>query len=105
MQPRKKFSSGPSSGPRSRGRFDDKKREGRPDRPGGGRFFQKKTCRFCADKSILDFKDMDRIRKFLTEKGKIIPRRITGNCAKCQRMLARAVKRARHAALVGFEIA
>ncbi len=83
---------------------EEKKREGRP-RSGGSRFFRKKVCRFCADKiDVLDFKERDKITKFLTEKGKIIPRRTTGNCAKHQRMLARAIKRARQAALVAFQI-
>ena len=90
-------------------RFGDKK-QGRPGSnaergPGGGRFFQKKTCRFCAERSeVLDFKDSEKIKRFLTEKGKIMPRRITGNCAKHQRILSRAIKRARHAALVAFQI-
>ena len=74
-------------------------------RPGGGRFFQKKVCRLCAEGiGVIDYKDTERIKRFLTEKGKILPRRITGNCAKCQRMLARAIKRARHAALIAFQM-
>ena len=86
-------------------RFGDKKREGRGGPERGGRFFQKKTCRFCGDRTaFLDYKDTERLKRFLTEKGKIVPRRITGNCAKHQRMLARALKRARHAALVAFQI-
>ena len=106
-------SSGPSK-PRFGGKTnkfgkktDDKKREGRggPGGPGGPRFFQKKTCRFCAERSnLIDFKDVDKLRKCLTEKGKIMPRRITGTCAKCQRSLVRAVKRARHSALIAFQI-
>lgn len=104
---RKPFqSSEGSSGPRpaGRGRFGDKKRDDRRGGPGGGRFFQKKVCRFCADKvAVLDYKDIERLRKFLTEKGKVMPRRITGNCAKCQRMLSRAIKRARHSALLAFQ--
>lgn len=69
------------------------------------RVFIKKTCRLCAEKSlVLDFRDMERLRRFLTEKGKIIPRRISGNCAKCQRKLARVLKRARHAGVVAFQI-
>ena len=80
------------------------------DRMGGPRHsrqrvFVKKNCRLCAEKATsVDYKDFDKIRRFLTEKGKIIPRRITGNCAKCQRMLARAVKRARQAGVVAFQI-
>ena len=97
----KKFPAKPSS------RFGDKKsaRPGFDRGPGGGRFFQKKTCRFCSDKSeSLDFKDVERIKRFLTEKGKVMPRRITGNCASHQRILARAIKKARHAALIAFQI-
>lgn len=80
-------------------------REGRgPDR-GRGRVFRKKVCRFCGEKgSAINFKDSEMIQKFLTEKGKIIPRRITGNCSKHQRVLARAIKRTRHSALVAFQI-
>ena len=93
-------------GARSSSRFGDKKRDDRRGGPGGSsRFFQKKTCRFCADRTAsLDYKDVERLRKFLTEKGKIMPRRITGNCAKCQRMLTRAIKCARHSALLAFQI-
>jgi small subunit ribosomal protein S18 len=50
----------------------------------------------------VDFKDIDRLSKFLTEKGKIMPRRITGLTSKQQRLLARAIKRARHSGLIGF---
>lgn len=106
---RKPFqSSGEGSGrggARSSARFGDKKRDDRRGGPGGSRFFQKKTCRFCADRvASMDYKDVERLRKFLTEKGKVMPRRITGNCAKCQRMLVRAIKRARHSALLAFQI-
>lgn len=71
---------------------------------GGSRFFQKKTCKFCADRTtFLDYKDTEKLTRFITEKGKIIPARITGNCAKHQRILARTVKRSRHAALLPFQ--
>ena len=74
------------------------------DRPQRGRFFRKKFCRFCGEKvAVIDYKEVERLAKFLTEKGKIIARRITGNCAKHQRALARAIKRARHAALLPFQ--
>lgn len=91
------------------GRFGggERKREPREGRggPGGFRFFQKKVCRFCQEKAnLVDYKDVEKLKKFLTEKGKIIPRRITGNCAKCQRMLARAIKKARHSAFVAFQV-
>ena len=87
--------------PPARGR---ESREPRESREGSrGRFFRKKTCRFCAEKgSLLNYKEVERLGKFLTEKGKIIGRRITGNCAKHQRVLAAAIKRARHAALLPF---
>lgn len=84
----------------------DRKRDSRFG-PGGGnpRFFQKKTCRFCSEKgALVDFKDTDRLKRFLTEKGKIMPRRITGNCAKHQRVLSRSIKRGRHSALIAFQI-
>lgn len=69
------------------------------------RFFKRKRCKFCADKvSSIDYKDFDRLRKHLTERGKIIPRRITGNCAKHQRQLTVAIKRARYMALLPYVI-
>lgn len=57
---------------------------------------------FCPDGRCFDYKDPDTIRRYLTEVGKIKPRRQTGNCARCQRELAREVKRARHLALLPF---
>ncbi|MDR0598857.1 MAG: 30S ribosomal protein S18 [Treponema sp.] len=79
-------------------------REG-DDRTGRGKgkvFFKKKVCRFCTQKLKIDYKDADTLRKFVTERGKILPRRITGTCAKHQRALAAAVKRARIIALLPF---
>ncbi|MEI8388862.1 MAG: 30S ribosomal protein S18 [bacterium] len=62
-----------------------------------------KPCSFCADKiDDLDYKDTIRIKRYLTERGKIIPRRITGNCSYHQRMLAQAVKKARETALIAY---
>ena len=105
MYPKRTQSSKP------KGRFGDKKKDfrGGSDSRGpegrGGRVFQKKFCRFCSERStVIDYKDVERLKRFLTEKGKIMPRRITGNCAKCQRILARAIKKARHTALVAFQI-
>lgn len=73
-------------------------------RPGGRRFSRRKVCQFCADKiDYIDYKDTKRIRKFMTDRGKILPRRITGNCAAHQRMLTNAIKRARVVALVPFK--
>jgi small subunit ribosomal protein S18 len=68
------------------------------------RFFQRrKVCRFCADSSIvIDYKDPRNLKYFTTERGKIIPRRISGNCAKHQRELCMAIKRARMLALLPF---
>lgn len=64
---------------------------------------KRKNCSFCADKvEVIDYKDAQKLRKYLTEAGKILPRRITGNCAEHQRMLARAVKRAREAGLLAY---
>ena len=64
---------------------------------------KRKNCSFCADKvEVIDYKDAQKLRKYLTEAGKILPRRITGNCAEHQRMLARAVKRAREASLLPY---
>ena len=64
---------------------------------------KRKTCSFCADKiDSIDFKDASKLRIYLTEAGKIIPRRVTGNCAAHQRMVAKAVKRAREAAIIDY---
>jgi small subunit ribosomal protein S18 len=66
-------------------------------------FYRKKVCRFCSDKiEHIDYKDIQTIRNFLTDRGKIIPRRISGNCATHQRALATAIKRARSIALLAF---
>ena len=70
-------------------------------RKGGGR--RRRVCRFCADKTIkIDYKDPQGIRYFITERGKIVPRRISGNCAKHQRQVCLAVKRSRNIALMPF---
>ncbi len=72
-------------------------------RNGKGRaFFHKRVCRFCANKAKIDYKDADGLRRFTTERGKILPRRITGTCAKHQRELARAIKRARAICLLPY---
>jgi small subunit ribosomal protein S18 len=68
---------------------------------GGGRLFQRRRpCRFCLDKASIDFKDVGLLRNFLTERGRIVPRRISGNCMGHQRELTVAIKRARHIALI-----
>lgn len=62
-----------------------------------------KICQFCADKNIvMDYKQIDLLRRFVTEEGKIRPRRQTGTCARHQRALAREIKRARHIALLPY---
>ena len=76
--------------------FDNKRR-------GGMR--RKKVCQFCADKNkTIDYKDVDTLKKYVTERGKILPRRITGTCAKHQRAITLAVKRARHIALMPYSV-
>jgi len=76
-------------------------------RTGGNRkkrvFHRRKVCRFCADTSlVIDYKDVKSLRYFITERGKIIPRRISGTCTKHQRALTHAIKRARTIALLPF---
>ena len=92
-------SSGPSEGP---ARFGPGGRRARG--PGGKRFQSKpKVCQFCVDKSQrIDYKDADVLRRFINDVGKIRPRRQTGTCARHQRLLAVALKRARHLALLPF---
>lgn len=68
-----------------------------------GRKSKKRVCSFCVDKvDHIDYKDVAKLRRFVSERGKIIPRRISGNCAKHQRQMTVAVKRARHVALMPF---
>jgi small subunit ribosomal protein S18 len=76
--------------------------ENRNSRGKGRTYFRKKVCRFCANKAKIDYKDADGLRRFTTERGKILPRRITGTCAKHQRELAREIKRARSICLLPF---
>jgi len=81
-----------------RGRSDDK---GLFRRRGGRR----KVCRFCAEKTLpLDYKEVRVLSNFITERGKIIPSRITGNCARHQRRLTAAIKQARATALLPFSL-
>lgn len=68
-----------------------------------GRRGRRRVCSFCVDKmDYIDYKDVNRLRKYVTERGKILPRRISGNCAKHQRMLTEAVKKARVVALLPY---
>ncbi len=76
------------------------RKKARKQRKKGG-FVRRKVCRFCADSTIqIDYKDPKGLRLFISETGKMIPRRISGNCARHQRPLATAIKRARHLALL-----
>lgn len=69
------------------------------------RMRKRKVCTFCVDKiDVLDYKDVAKMRKFISERGKILPRRVTGTCAKHQRVVTNAIKRARHIALLPFII-
>ena len=81
----------------SEGREND-----RDTRSKGKTYFRKKVCRFCASKAKIDYKDADNLRRYMTERGKILPRRITGTCAKHQREVAKAIKRARSIGLLPF---
>lgn len=68
-----------------------------------GRRPRKRVCSFCVDKAeAIDYKDINKLKKYVTERGKILPRRISGNCAKHQRQLTIAIKRARNVALLPF---
>ena len=68
-----------------------------------GRKPKKKVCSFCVDKvELIDYKDVPKLRRYTTERGKILPRRISGNCAKHQRQMTLAIKRARNIALLPF---
>lgn len=91
-------------------RPSDQRPRGRDDRPGGQnrdrrrRFtVRRKVCRFCVDKTpFVDYKDVKTLKFFLTERGKILPRRISGNCAGHQREVTVAVQRCRNLALIPF---
>ena len=63
---------------------------------------RKKVCVFCGKDNVIDYKDTNKLKRYISERGKILPRRITGNCAKHQRALTAAIKRARHVALMPY---
>ncbi len=77
---------------------------GQNDQQGGRRFFARpRECQFCTDKNaVIDYKNVDLLRRYVTDDGKIRPRRQTGACARHQREIARAIKRARHLALLPY---
>ena len=78
----------------------------RPDSPAkrrGGMRRRKKVCVFCGkENNEIDYKDVNKLKRYVSERGKILPRRITGNCAKHQRALTVAIKRSRHVALMPY---
>jgi small subunit ribosomal protein S18 len=77
----------------------------RGSRGGSRSFRRRKVCRFCSEKeAVIDYRDALGMKYFISERGKIVPRRISGNCARHQREMAEAVKRARHIALIPFTI-
>ena len=81
-------------------KFKKKKRD-----PKKVKKFRKKSCKLCLEgQSVIDYKDVTWLQRFLTEKGNIIPRRVTGTCAGHQRMLAKAVKRARQISLIPYTV-
>lgn len=81
--------------------MDRPERSERPSRP--NRKGRKKVCAFCVDKIVeIDYKDINRLRKYITERAKIMPRRMNGTCARHQRQLTTAIKRARHIALLPY---
>jgi small subunit ribosomal protein S18 len=83
----------------------DKDRD-RDSKKGGMSFHRRKICRFCADSTLgIDYKDHKMLRLFTTERGKIVPRRISGNCAKHQRMITVEINRARYIALLPYTTA
>ncbi len=81
--------------------YNKERSDGPMKRRGGRR--RKKVCVYCADKNaVIDYKDVNKLKRYVSERGKILPRRITGNCAKHQRALTVAIKRARHIALMPY---
>ena len=75
----------------------------RPERAQRGGRRRRKVCSFCVDKvEAIDYKDVAKLRRYMSERGKILPRRMTGTCARHQRQLTEAIKRARHIALMPY---
>jgi small subunit ribosomal protein S18 len=101
------FGGGGRGGPREDrggGRGGDDRGE-RGERGGGRGFGRKKVCRYCADTNAkVDYKNPAELKYFITERGKIVPRRISGNCARHQRQVAVAIKRGRNVALLPYTV-
>lgn len=84
--------------------FDKANRTDAPRKRVGGMRRRKKVCVFCGKDNAIDYKDTAKLKRYVSERGKILPRRITGNCAKHQRALTVAIKRARHVALMPYTV-
>ena len=84
--------------------FNKNERGDAPRKRAGGMRRRKKVCVFCGKDNTIDYKDTAKLNKYVSERGKILPRRITGTCAKHQRSLTAAVKRARHVALMPYTV-
>ena len=83
--------------------YNKAERSDSPMKRRGGMRRRKKVCVFCGEKNgTIDYKDTNKLKRYVSERGKILPRRITGNCAKHQRALTVAIKRARHIALMPY---
>lgn len=76
--------------------YNKAERSDSPMKRRGGMRRRKKVCVFCGKDNTIDYKDVNKLKRYVSERGKILPRRITGNCAKHQRALTVAIKRARH---------
>ncbi len=101
-QNREREDDGRQNESRDEGR-DEGRDGGRGFRRGGGKpFFRRKVCKFCTQNILPDYKNPDALRRFVTERGKILPRRITGTCAKHQRALSLEIKKARVLAYLPF---
>ena len=95
---------GPGGG-RGGGGREERGGGGDLERGGGRGFGRRKVCRYCADKNLkVDYKNAADLKYFVTERGKIVPRRISGNCARHQREVATAIKRGRQVALLPFTV-
>ncbi|MFN8531689.1 MAG: 30S ribosomal protein S18 [Anaerolineae bacterium] len=98
--PREPRSRGDNADGQEEGGGEERRRSDRGDRPyGRGRM---RAQAYCPKGKCFDYKDIDTLKRYITETGKIKPRRQTGNCARCQRELAREIKRARHLALLPY---
>ena len=82
--------------------FNKTEKTDSPMRKNGVMRRRKKVCVFCGKDNVIDYKDTAKLKKYVSERGKILPRRITGTCAKHQRALTVAIKRARHVALMPY---